>query len=89
MRNDCRLLDAGDDLKPKVDQATAERTALTRVPGGRVKEAEIEKEQGKLVWSINIQQTTSPDIIEVEVDAMTGAVVGMETETRDDEAKEE
>jgi len=76
------------DQKPKIERAAAEKTALARVPGGHVKEAELETEHGKLVWSFDIQQPTSTNIIEVQVDAMTGEVVGMETETADDEAKE-
>jgi hypothetical protein len=78
---------AGDE-KPKIEQAAAEKTALSRVPGGRVVESELEKEHGKLVWSFDIQQPASPNIIEVQVDAMTGEVVAMETETGDDQAKE-
>jgi uncharacterized membrane protein YkoI len=77
---------AGDQAK--VTREDAERIALTRVPGGMIKEGELETEHGKLVWSFEIAQRTSPDVIEVQVDAMTGEVVAMETETGDDDAKE-
>jgi len=78
---------AGD--KAKIERAAAEKTALARVPGGTVKEGELETEHGKRVWSFDIAQKASPDIIEVQVDANTGDVVSVETETPDDEAKEE
>ena len=35
-----------------VSRADAEKTALARVPGGTVKEGELEKEKGKLVWHV-------------------------------------
>jgi uncharacterized membrane protein YkoI len=74
--------------QPKIERTAAEKTALSRVPGGRVVEGELETEHGRLVWSFDIAQQTSPNIIEVQVDAMTGQVVAMETETPDQQAKE-
>jgi hypothetical protein len=79
---------AGAGEKAKIERAAAEKIALTRVPGGMIKEGELETEHGKLVWSFDIAQKASPDIIEVQVDAMTGEVVAMEIETPDDQAKE-
>jgi len=75
--------------KPRIDQAAAERIALARVPGGKVKEGELETEKGRLVWSFDIEQKTSPDITEVQVDANTGEVVSVQTETPDDQDKED
>jgi len=74
--------------KPKIERAVAEKIALARAPGGYVKEAELEKEHGKLVWSFDISRPASPDITEVQVDAMTGEVVAVEKETPHDEARE-
>ena len=71
-----------------VSRADAEKTALARVPGGTVKEGELEKEKGKLVWSFDIAAPGASDIKEVQVDAMTGAVVSVETESAAAEAKE-
>jgi hypothetical protein len=73
---------------PKIDRATAEKTALARVPGGQIRESELEKEHGKLVWSFDISRSTSADITEVQIDAMTGEVVAVEIETPADQAKE-
>ena len=72
----------------KISKADAEHTALSRVPGGTVKEGELEREKGKLIWSFDIAQPGTKDIKEVAVDAITGEVVSVDTETAADEAKE-
>lgn len=74
--------------KAKIEQAVAEKIALARVPGGEIKESELETEHGRLVWSFDIAQKTSPNITEVQVDANTGEVVAVEVETPNHEAKE-
>ena len=76
------------EAKAKIARADAEKTALQQVPNGTVKEAEIEKEHGKLIWSFDIAVPDSKDIKEVAVDAMTGQVVAVETETPEQQAKE-
>ena len=72
----------------KVSRADAERTALNKAPGGKVKEGELEKENGKLIWSFDIATEGTTDITEVAVDAITGAVISVDKETAADEAKE-
>lgn len=72
----------------KVSRADAEKAALAKVPGGTVKEGELEKEKGKLIWSFDISTPGSTDIKEVHVDAITGQVVSVETESAAAEAKE-
>jgi hypothetical protein len=72
----------------KISRADAEKTALTKVPNGTIKEGELEKEKGKLIWSFDITIPDSKDIKEVNVDAITGDVVGVETETAEQQAKE-
>jgi Peptidase propeptide and YPEB domain len=73
----------------KISKADAEKTALAKVPNGAVKESELEKEHGKLIWSVDITIPDSKDIKEVAVNAITGEVVGdVETETPADQAKE-
>ena len=66
--------------KAKISKADAQATALTRVPNGTVKECELEREHGKLIWSIGCTTPDSKDITEVNVDALTGAVVNVEHE---------
>jgi len=72
----------------KISKAQAEQTALTKAPGGTVKEGELEKEKGKLIWSFDITTPGSPNITEVNVDAITGDVVSVETETPEQQKKE-
>src|SRR6266481_9318485 len=72
----------------KVSRADAEKAALAKVPGGTIKEGELEKERGKLIWSFDISTAGSSDITEVQVDAITGQVLSGETETAAAEAKE-
>jgi uncharacterized membrane protein YkoI len=72
----------------KVSQTEAQATAIAQVPNGAVKDSELEKEHGKLIWSFDIATPDSRDITEVNVDAMTGKVVAMDKEKPEDEAKE-
>jgi uncharacterized membrane protein YkoI len=68
----------------KVSQADAQATALAQAPNGSVKESELEKEHGKLIWSFDIATPGTTDITEVNVDAMTGKVVSIEKEKAKD-----
>src|SRR5262249_31779480 len=66
--------------KAKISQADAQAKASARVPNGTIKESEIEKEHGKLIWSFDMATPDSTDITEVNVDAMTGDIVSVEKE---------
>jgi uncharacterized membrane protein YkoI len=70
----------------KVSKADAQETALAKVPGGAVKEGELEKEHGRLIWSFDVTTPDSKDSTEVNVDAVTGAVVSVERESGENEA---
>src|SRR5580704_19221529 len=70
----------------KITKEQAQETALAKAPGGTIKEGELEKEKGKLIWSFDI--TGSPGVTEVNVDAITGEVVGVEDESPGKESKE-
>jgi len=72
----------------KVSRADAEKTALAKVPGGKVKDAELEKEGGKLIWSFDIGTAGTKDVTEIHVDAKTGEVVAVENESAEHEAAE-
>jgi len=65
----------------KLDRDAAEKIALARVPGGTVREAELEKEHRRLIWSFEITTPGSDDITEVNVDAKTGEIVSVEKES--------
>ncbi len=66
--------------KAKISKADAQATALTKVPNGTVKDCELEREHGKLIWSFAFTTPDSKDITEVNVDALTGAIVNVEHE---------
>ena len=72
----------------KVTKEQAQQTALTKAPGGTVKEAELEEEKGRLIWSLDIATPGTTEITEVHVDALTGEVVSLEKESASDQAKE-
>ena len=72
----------------KVTRAQAEATAMKKAPGGTVKEAELEEEHGKLVWSFDIARPGTRNLTEVHVDAITGRILATEIETPGHEAAE-
>jgi hypothetical protein len=72
----------------KISMTQARATALAKVPGGRVKSSELEREKGKLVYSFDIRPASGTGVEEVQVDALTGEVVSVEHETPAGEAKE-
>jgi len=72
----------------KVSKDDAGKTALAKVPNGTIKEGELEKEKGKLIWSFDITTPDTKDITEVNVDAITGDVVSVEKEAAESETKE-
>ena len=77
-----------DKKQPRITKEEATKAALAKVPNGTVKEAELEKEKGRLVWSFDIASPGSNDITEVQVDANTGNVVSVEKESPKAEAAE-
>ena len=72
----------------KVSADSALKVALARVPNARMKSGEIEKENGKLVYSFDLVVAGKKGIEEVQVDAFTGQVVAVEHESAEEEAKE-
>ena len=72
----------------KITKAEAEQIALAKVSHGLVKSAEIEKEKGHLVWSLDIARPGTRDITEILVDAKTGKIISTQTESLRDQAKE-
>ena len=72
----------------KVSETGARARALTLVPNGTVQSAELERENGKLVWSFDIAEANSANVVEVLVDAKTGRIVSRKIETLAEQAKE-
>jgi uncharacterized membrane protein YkoI len=71
----------------KLSEADARQVVMAKLPNATIKEAELEKEHGKIIWSFDI---TVPDksVTEVNVNAVTGELVNMEKEDAKAEAKE-
>lgn len=72
----------------KISKAEAQKIALNRVPNGTIKESELEKEKGRLIWSFDVATPGTKNITEVNVDAITGEIVAVDIETPEKEAKE-
>jgi hypothetical protein len=72
----------------KVTKSRAEKTALTKVPDGIIKSAELEREHGLLIWSFDIAKPGTKKITEVQVDAKTGKIASVKIETPKDQATE-
>jgi uncharacterized membrane protein YkoI len=72
----------------KITQEEAAKTALAKVPSGKIKSAELEKEHGKLIWSFDISMPKAKNITEIQVDAKTGKIVSTQVETPAEQAKE-
>lgn len=71
-----------------VSEADAAKTALARVPRGRIQAVELENEDGALLYSYELKVPGRSGIEEVNVDAKTGAVHSTEHETPKTEKKE-
>jgi uncharacterized membrane protein YkoI len=66
--------------RAKISEATAQATALARVPGGRVKAHELEVEKGVLIYSFDIVVAGRSGIEEVNVNALDGSIVAAQHE---------
>jgi uncharacterized membrane protein YkoI len=71
----------------RISERRARATALEEAPG-RVRSAEIERENGKLIWSFDIAQRGQAGVEEVTVDAMDGSVLSHTHETAARERRE-
>lgn len=72
----------------KISKEQAEQTAMAQVPNGTIKECELEREKGKLIWSMGLSTPDTQNTTEVNVNAIDGAIVNVETETPESESKE-
>ena len=71
-----------------ITKGQAQQIALARVSHGVVKSAEIENEKGHLVWSFDIAKPNTKDITEILIDAQTGKIISIQTESPRDQAQE-
>jgi len=64
----------------KITKKAATTTALAQVPGATVRSSEIERENGKLIYSFDLKVKGKSGIEEINVDALTGGVIAHEHE---------
>jgi len=78
----CQTSPSQDQLKAqaKITEAQAREIAQAKVPNGTIKEAELENEKGKLIWSFDMATPGAKDITEVNIDAITGEVIAVAVE---------
>jgi hypothetical protein len=82
VRTSARHATTRDSLaaQAKISEAAARATALSKVPGGRVKAHELERENGLLIHSFDIAVAGRPGIDEVIVNALDGSIVSVKHE---------
>lgn len=73
----------------RVGEHTARMTAQASVPSARVTAVELERESGHLQYSYDMKVPGQSGTTEVNVDAMSGAILGTHHEAALDEAKEQ
>ena len=68
----------------KITEASARKTATAKVPKGTPTAVELERENGHLQYSYDFTVPGESGVMEVNVDAMTGKVLGVAKETKKD-----
>jgi hypothetical protein len=72
----------------KIDERAAATVAQKRVPRATIEAVELEREHGKLMFSYDMKTAGKSGIDEVNVDAITGKVIGFSHESPATERKE-
>jgi uncharacterized membrane protein YkoI len=72
----------------KISLDSARAIATKRVPNGTIRSQELEREHGRLIYSFDMKVGNRAGITEVNVNARTGAVVGVSHEGAKAEARE-
>ena len=72
----------------KISEEAAAATALKAVPSGKIRSVELEKEDGKFIYSYDVKIPGKSGIEEVHVDAITGELVSNVHESPADEKAE-
>ncbi len=72
----------------RVTKHQAKKIALARVKRGAIKCVELEKENGVLIWSVDIALPPQKNLTDVWVDATTGKITAVEIETPITEKRE-
>lgn len=65
----------------KISMDSAKAVAAKTVPAGVIQSSELEREHGKLIYSFDMKVAGKAGVEEVNVDALTGALVAHEHES--------
>lgn len=74
--------------RAKVSEAAAVATAQRRIPSGKIQALELEREKGRIIYSFDVKVPGKSGTEEVNVDAATGKIIGVEHESTAAERKE-
>ncbi len=89
MKTETEESSAALQKEAKISEATARATALKEVPAGSsVKKYELERENGKLIYSYDISVPGKTGIDEVAVNAIDGTIAAHEHESPKQERSE-
>jgi len=72
----------------KISEAAAAETAQKRVPNATIARVELERENGKLIYSYDMKTKGKSGVDEVNVDAVTGKIISVAHESPVTEKKE-
>jgi hypothetical protein len=71
-----------------ITKGRAERIALAKMPGGKIRSAELETVKGHRFWSVYVAKPGSKNAKEIRVDAVSGQILAVQTERPGDQAEE-
>lgn len=83
-----RTSEAALAAQAKITRNAAQAIALRAVPNGKVEDGELERENGKLIYSFDVRVPGKTGIDEVQVSALDGSIVSHTHETPAAEARE-
>lgn len=66
--------------KARITLDSARTLALGKVPHGTIASEELERENGHLIYSFDVRVQNKPGIQEVNINALTGGILGMHHE---------
>ncbi len=81
--------DSDGPLRRKINLTQAERIALRQVPKGSFGTEELQLHHGRLRWVIDIQRQDSEELREVQIDALDGRLIAVESESAAEEELEQ
>lgn len=79
---------SADARHPPISMQTARARALAVVPHGRIRSAELERENGRLIYSFDIRVPRRSGVEEVQISALTGRLISRTHESPAAERRE-